>query len=968
MNKRKLQNRKCKKIKETKCLLKNQKAITLIALVISIIVMLILAGVSLNATIGENGIMTQAKNATYMQSIAVLEEYLQDKYIQNYERIDESESKVVNLENIYPEYFYIPANNGYGRLRYIINDEGKALYLIQKNGLPDEIKNQLRDGEAGQGKYEDYVKMNDVYGVTSDLKVYYVKNNGETILGISKEQLDEDDPVREVVSKEKDNNLYSILEIYDSNKDGTINAQEVKGIKELEISPELMISFTDLYKFYGLEKLTLKNLTLNNLDGIQNVSKLNYIFFKNCKIGNYSKLRNLKDVLKYLYFFNTTDEEIEKLCSNENGIGNCDFGKLQYFAISGEEELISSEYIEARLNKSENKISTLEPLNNLSSITKNAIENLSLENNEISDLSVLKEFTNVRLLRVECNNLTTLDGLENMKQLSKISASNNQLGINDSLEESETDALYSLKDITTLERVNLANNNIKRIDYISSNPVGQITYLKLQGNSEMISSSVSKIAEIYNAIDNGNAKNIDNKYLKYLSTSNTLSYPGITLADIEDIDYLKNMSADDKLKVTSLDLSTKTTVLNNNTKMQDNTLLSDSELNEIVSSFLNLTFLNLSGQRNLETVDFLNSLKYLKELRIEDTNIISDDEVRKINVYGSGKEKGITLYINNKYMNLKELQDLISVSQTVFRDSDLVKQLENCTEITYLHLNNSTPCKNLDLSKCTKLKRIFWGYFICENIILPASIEELEGWSNSKFTFSNGTKLKKIGIYELSNQQQRVTDTLNSIIDTGTTIEKVYFTDFRSQNPLLEVNLLEYLSKIDIKELYFRYVEYNGIIQNPYNLGKYIEQGYWKGKLLNLKTIKFEGCVSADFGITSLDFLKDNKELVNLTITNNKITELSALKNLENLESVNLKGNSITSLKGIENLINLKSLDISNNSLYDTFSYQDGSKVNNIDIIKQLNKNGSLNELHIGGNEFQNLQEIQNLKWTVYKE
>ena len=61
---------------QNKDVLKKQNGITLIALVISIIVMLILAGVSLNATIGENGIMTQAKNATYMQSIAVLEEYL----------------------------------------------------------------------------------------------------------------------------------------------------------------------------------------------------------------------------------------------------------------------------------------------------------------------------------------------------------------------------------------------------------------------------------------------------------------------------------------------------------------------------------------------------------------------------------------------------------------------------------------------------------------------------------------------------------------------------------------------------------------------------------------------------------------------------------------------------------------------------------------------------------------------------
>ena len=55
--------------------IKSRNGITLIALVISIIVMLILAGVSLNATIGNNGIITQAQNATYMQSVAVLEEY-----------------------------------------------------------------------------------------------------------------------------------------------------------------------------------------------------------------------------------------------------------------------------------------------------------------------------------------------------------------------------------------------------------------------------------------------------------------------------------------------------------------------------------------------------------------------------------------------------------------------------------------------------------------------------------------------------------------------------------------------------------------------------------------------------------------------------------------------------------------------------------------------------------------------------
>ena len=77
----------------------NTNGITLIALVISIIVMLILAGVSLNATIGENGIMTQAKNATYMQGIATLEEYLQSEYVKYYDEADNYTNKVELLVN-----------------------------------------------------------------------------------------------------------------------------------------------------------------------------------------------------------------------------------------------------------------------------------------------------------------------------------------------------------------------------------------------------------------------------------------------------------------------------------------------------------------------------------------------------------------------------------------------------------------------------------------------------------------------------------------------------------------------------------------------------------------------------------------------------------------------------------------------------------------------------------------------------
>ena len=110
--------------------------------------MLILAGVSLNATIGENGIMTQAKNATYVQSVAVLEEYINNYYVEHYEELSGEESKVLTLTQLEPSWFYIPANEGIGGLRYVVDGEGHALYLIKKSGLPDDIKNQIRGGEA----------------------------------------------------------------------------------------------------------------------------------------------------------------------------------------------------------------------------------------------------------------------------------------------------------------------------------------------------------------------------------------------------------------------------------------------------------------------------------------------------------------------------------------------------------------------------------------------------------------------------------------------------------------------------------------------------------------------------------------------------------------------------------------------------------------------------------------------------
>ena len=51
-------------------MLKEQKGITLVALIITIIVMLILAGVSISLVVGENGVLTQAQDVEPKQLVA----------------------------------------------------------------------------------------------------------------------------------------------------------------------------------------------------------------------------------------------------------------------------------------------------------------------------------------------------------------------------------------------------------------------------------------------------------------------------------------------------------------------------------------------------------------------------------------------------------------------------------------------------------------------------------------------------------------------------------------------------------------------------------------------------------------------------------------------------------------------------------------------------------------------------------
>lgn len=105
--------------------------------------------------------------------------------------------------------------------------------LYIKSGLPEEIKESLNGGDAGEGRYVDYASLNDVYGVTENLKVYYCASGINSVIGLALENID-DIKERIVFSNEKvTSGLGKLLIQYDTDDDGLLSSNEVKSVKSL---------------------------------------------------------------------------------------------------------------------------------------------------------------------------------------------------------------------------------------------------------------------------------------------------------------------------------------------------------------------------------------------------------------------------------------------------------------------------------------------------------------------------------------------------------------------------------------------------------------------------------------------------------------------------------------------------------------------------------------------------------------
>ncbi len=988
---------------------KKQAGITLIALVISIIVMLILAGVSLNATIGDNGIITQAQNATYMQSVAALEEFMQQQYLNLYDTIEDPENKIdyfLNDVGGAKKYIQKAINNNY---YFMDSSTGNTYYFIEKSALPDEIKNQIKGGDTSLTDKTIWADFNDIYGITSDLKVYYCGSSSDTRIGATDESLKAELLSKPISGMSAGSAWAETLGI-----DKDVTYKDVIGVDEITITNN-NIDLKLMYNLGSLKKITFKDVEMKSLDGINTAINLNYVFFSNSKIDNYSSLGKCDKLNKlYFYFLSSMSEEdtnkqIANLCDENIGIAKADLKNLEYFGAFGVDFVnYKNDYRYIGDDGRTSNLTDISPLNNF--VSKKYIKYILLNNNKIYSIEALNGFENLYQLVIwnnkklnnvlglqnlnnltylyaqycdlydtagleNCNNLyylcifgnrnlEKLNKLQNCNQLNYIYASKCNLGkIEEFTTASSDDALSSLKNITSLRILDLASNDLKRVEYLKN--MVNLNTLYLESNSNLNPNSLLEIISIIQ-----NCKNlftIDSKYSLILLDENTSNLSlNAQRINKENFELLKN-----KQKLEKLDMSNLVLVDN-----ADNELSADetnNTINDVLKTLNNIKYLNLSNISKLNTITFAKNMKSLVEIALFGTNVTTGTKNE------SNEYTGLEILNNLEYMegigldnpNIELSKIIPTINRLVCRyvnyggrfleqaglearNSKMFESLNNSEcGLERFGLMNLRSDSIIDLSQCTTLKSVVMIYGNGFKVKLPDSVTTL--FLDSQYLYgAYPQKLKSVTFVNSCLTD----DILTNLSNNCTELEQIYTTN--SYNYLTNLDCLRNAKfKNTLKELSLTGVdscmENNSKISEISSLDSY----------MNLEKIYiFKASIS------SLEVIKSLTKLTSLCLPQNKVTSLEDLKNNINLQKLQLTDNRVYSLHGLENLKQLNSLELQNNCLQDIIQYTDENNeiqtVRNLSIVKNLNKNngGKLDKLLLSGNSnLTDFSEIKNLSW-----
>lgn len=977
----------------------NNKGITLIILIVTVIVMIILAGVSINFLTGENSVIDNAEISTYKNSITQVEQRLNEIYVNNFSKIEEYNLNVksgtpitkarglayyledtLGEDNIFRKVrpstgpnagrlftnheFSSTAGQRDGDEFAYVSDEGLIMYFLSPAKLKkyDSLLKLLNMNEP-----DSRTGSNDVdylYAVTGDLRVFVIKKDFDDLVGIRKEDMSYYDSNSIIYKGGTD-----WTRIFDSQEDVTYQEGQAKKSIDINfnnIASDINFDLSGIGELKHLTNLSLRNSQQTSISGIADSAEtLKYLWIENPNIQDYSGLEQLQN-LQTLYLYRISQEQLDKILDKMKE-GN--FPKLVNFGIIGNGGWSDYDqgFTDERYYSSKNgSVTSIAKMANLTTTTKHAIKNLFLTANKIDSLTPLADFVNLENIRAESNNISSLSGLNNKTKLLRVRIANNNLTNLDGL--GNNPKLFWLDvrknfDITNISGIqNLPG--LTSLDFMSDPSLGRIDSCVKILDTEITKAENKTILKKL-----GNNLLIDPKYRLLLVDSNTTSMISLT-ADLNITDdfmrTLKNYKALDKLSIKNITIK----------RASNGQPLSDAETNALLNEVLGSS--NLSTIRYLQILDmnskftsatFLTNMTSLLEFDCRNNNVTD------LNALSSTPIQ--TLIINNKNINLTtpQMQSVISKltgsgywtkgGGLQLCNADLYGQLEDCKEITYLYMNRYwTGCvadpakgKSVDLSGCTKLTK-FNSQYIFAKYKLPSSVTQVTYSQNNAdgaLDLSNCTKLESLNI---NNHTYKTS--LEALLKSIPSSNNLTYLQIYGQTTDSSPNY-SYFSNCNLKKV--ETFSMNG----------------WNNRKNSLASTEFLSTMPAlksvtigwSPNLTTLSDMSNLKKLESLTINNCGLIDVPdiGLQKLPKLNSVNFDTNSITNIVGLipkedSDFPSLYYLNLQNNALEDQFyvgviAYNIPSKV----CIPLRNR--KLRKLYLAGNGFSNLSELTNYSWDA---
>lgn len=599
----------------------NEKGITLIALAVTIIILIILAGISISTLNGKNGILNQANSAKIMTIVSGVKEEIELKNVEC-----QVEDISINIENLLKE----------GKIERIVKPEYDTYYIyyIIKPKSYISMKN-LGNGNSTEFK--------DIFLIDDDFNIKYIDKFGnEYGDNLTKKELTDETKIR--FASENFEKYVSKISGIETND---LKFKWMKNQKSLKINDASITNLYDLVFFPNLINLEINGLTLKNLDGIENCKNLEAIYCYSI-VDDLSKVEYLKNLdMIFITNLQNFDNAIDSLKGLE---------KLKNLSISGNitvksmkriEELNNSlvyitlsnvgiEKIEGlkkftnlkSINLTNNNIKDITPIADIASI--NNITGLYLDGNknisgnrsdytkkELEKINKIGEildrdgeivlgveqfrlFTNYKNVKLNYKSLTSLEMFEGMTNLNKLDLAGNAITLEDEKSQNILKSMKNLRSLNLFQNKKLAN--IKPINELSS-----LTDLNLSSTRTFNLADIEDIlSNVSLSVDNSTFQTIVN------CDANKITSLKMSWAPIQDIPDMSNLT---KLKYLQINNSSSINSLDTIAKLEslEVLILNRDSLHNKMFDFSRLTNLNnLSLEGNSLWSEDLNKLKSLK--------------------------------------------------------------------------------------------------------------------------------------------------------------------------------------------------------------------------------------------------------------------------------------------------------------------------------------------------------------------